>query len=69
MIPSMEPAPTEDALLGGRTPRAFLAQHWHKEAVLVRQAIPGFTGLFSRAELFVCMPLLSDPASPSGSRA
>jgi 50S ribosomal protein L16 3-hydroxylase len=40
------------ALLGDRTPRAFLARHWHKEDLLVRQAIPAFEGLFSRAELF-----------------
>jgi 50S ribosomal protein L16 3-hydroxylase len=40
------------ALLGDRTPRAFLAHHWHKEALLVRQAMPAFAGLFSRAELF-----------------
>jgi len=40
------------SLLGNRTPRAFLAQHWHKEALLVRQAIPAFGDLFSRARLF-----------------
>jgi 50S ribosomal protein L16 3-hydroxylase len=39
------------ALLGDRTPRVFLAQHWQKEALLVRQAIPAFAGLFSRADL------------------
>ena len=39
------------ALLGDRTPHAFLAQHWQKEALLVRQAIPAFAGLFSRADL------------------
>jgi 50S ribosomal protein L16 3-hydroxylase len=49
----MRNAPTSHrALLGSRTARAFLAQHWHKEALLVRQAIPAFAGLFSRAELF-----------------
>ena len=40
------------ALLGNRTPRAFLAHHWHREALLVRQAMPAFAGLFSRAKLF-----------------
>jgi 50S ribosomal protein L16 3-hydroxylase len=42
---------TTAALLGGRTPAAFLAQFWHKEALLVRGAVPGFTGLFTRAQL------------------
>src|SRR6185436_19095151 len=40
------------SLLGNRTPRAFLAQHWHKEALLVRQAIPAFADVCSRARLF-----------------
>lgn len=40
------------ALLGSRTPRAFFTRHWHKDALLVRQALPAFAGLFSRAQLF-----------------
>jgi len=36
---------------------------------LVRQPDDHEISPFSRAELFVCMPVLSDPASPSGSRA
>jgi 50S ribosomal protein L16 3-hydroxylase len=39
-------------LLGGYAPPAFLRRYWQKEALLVRGAIPGFTGLFSRNELF-----------------
>ncbi len=39
------------ALLGRRTPRTFLATHWHKQALLVRAALPGFPGLFTRDEL------------------
>jgi 50S ribosomal protein L16 3-hydroxylase len=35
-------------LLGDRTPRAFLARHWQKDALLVRAALPGFAGLFTR---------------------
>jgi 50S ribosomal protein L16 3-hydroxylase len=31
-------------LLGGLAPARFLAKHWQKEPLLVRQAIPGFTG-------------------------
>ncbi|MGH8800150.1 MAG: cupin domain-containing protein, partial [Casimicrobiaceae bacterium] len=37
--------------LGGLTPAAFLRRHWQKRALLVRDAIPGFEGLLSRAEL------------------
>jgi 50S ribosomal protein L16 3-hydroxylase len=39
-------------LLGGLTPAAFLRRHWQKRALLVREAIPGFRGLASEAELF-----------------
>ncbi len=39
-------------LLGGRTPRAFLARHWQRAALRVRGALPGFSGLFTRRELF-----------------
>ena len=39
------------ALLGQRTPRGFLASHWHKQALLVRAALPGFAGLFTRDDL------------------
>ncbi len=35
-------------LLGDRTPRAFLARRWQKDALLVRAALPGFAGLFTR---------------------
>ena len=33
-------------LLGGMSPRVFLREHWQKRPLLVRQAIPGFGGLF-----------------------
>jgi len=39
-------------LLGGLTPAAFLRRHWQKRALLVRDAIRGFRGLVSHAELF-----------------
>jgi 50S ribosomal protein L16 3-hydroxylase len=39
-------------LLGGLAPPAFLRRFWQKEAHLVRGAMPGFAGLFSRDELF-----------------
>jgi 50S ribosomal protein L16 3-hydroxylase len=38
-------------LLGGRSVAAFLRAFWHKEALLVRNAIPGVAGLFDRAVL------------------
>ena len=46
--PAAAPA-TPRTLLGGRTPAAFLAGFWHKEALLIRGAIPGFAGLFDAA--------------------
>ena len=39
-------------LLGGLTAGAFVARHWHKEPLLVRGAMPGFTGVATRDELF-----------------
>lgn len=41
-----------DPPLGGMTPAAFLARHWQKRARLVRGALPGFAGPFSRDDLF-----------------
>lgn len=39
-------------LLGGMTPRQFLDEYWQKKPLLVRQAIPGFTGVLDRDEIF-----------------
>lgn len=39
-------------LLAGLTPAQFMRRHWQKKPLLVRQAIPGFKPLLSRAELF-----------------
>ena len=39
-------------LLGGNAPAAFLRRHWHKDALLVPAALPGFTPILTRAELF-----------------
>ena len=39
-------------LLGGITPRQFLAEYWQKKPLLIRQAIPGFTGVLDLDELF-----------------
>lgn len=39
-------------LLGGLSPAQFMRRHWQKKPLLVRQAIPGFKPLLSRAELF-----------------
>ena len=37
-------------LLGGLSPKQFLAEYWQKKPLLVRQAVPGFTGLMSPDE-------------------
>ncbi len=39
-------------LLGGLSPARFMKRHWQKRPLLVRGAIPGFTPLLDRAELF-----------------
>jgi 50S ribosomal protein L16 3-hydroxylase len=44
--------PMLDPLLGGLSPRQFLARHWQKRALLVRGALPGFTGFLDRDGLF-----------------
>ncbi len=47
----MEPSlPTP--LLAGLSPQQFMRRHWQKKPLLVRQAIPGFTPLLNRVELF-----------------
>ena len=38
-------------LLGGLTPEVFLADYWHKKPLLIKNAIPNFTGLLSPEEL------------------
>ena len=42
---------SDRALLGGQTASRFLRQHWQKHALLVRSAMPGFSGMFDRASL------------------
>lgn len=39
-------------LLAGLTPAQFMRRHWQKKPLLVRQALPGFKPVLSRAELF-----------------
>jgi 50S ribosomal protein L16 3-hydroxylase len=49
----LPPAPDQPlTLLGGLTPTQFMRQYWQKKPLLVRAAIPGFTPLLARAELF-----------------
>lgn len=43
-------APTP--LLGGLAPERFMRRHWHKQPLLVRQAIPGLSPPLNRAGLF-----------------
>jgi 50S ribosomal protein L16 3-hydroxylase len=40
------------ALLGNITPEQFFKEYWHKKPLLIRQAIPNFTPLLTREELF-----------------
>lgn len=44
--------PTLETLLGGLSVREFLAEYWQKKPLLIRQAVPGFTGVLSKDELF-----------------
>ncbi len=39
------------SILGALSPAQFLAKHWQKRALLVRQAIPGFRGILDRDTL------------------
>ncbi len=39
-------------MLGGMSPEQFMKRHWEKKPLLVRQAIPGFSALLDRSELF-----------------
>jgi 50S ribosomal protein L16 3-hydroxylase len=39
------------SLLGGLTPAEFLATHWQKKPLVVRQALPGFRGFLTPADL------------------
>ena len=38
-------------LLGGLTAEQFLSEYWQKKPLLVRNALPGFTGLLTRDEM------------------
>ncbi|MDD3354587.1 MAG: cupin domain-containing protein, partial [Zoogloea sp.] len=38
-----------NTLLGGLTAEEFLAEYWQKKPLLIRQAVPGFTGVATRA--------------------
>jgi 50S ribosomal protein L16 3-hydroxylase len=40
------------AILGGLSPASFLRDYWQKRPLLVRQALPGFSGVVDREALF-----------------
>jgi 50S ribosomal protein L16 3-hydroxylase len=42
----------EEALLGGLSPQVFLRRHWQKRPLLVRRALPGFSGVIGKRALF-----------------
>ncbi len=54
----MTPAPASSlpdkpsTLLGGLTPAQFMRRHWQKKPLLIPAAVPGFTPLLSRQQLF-----------------
>jgi len=39
-------------LLGGLSPQQFMQRYWEKKPLLVRNAVPGFSALLQRSELF-----------------
>lgn len=41
----------KNALLGGLSRARFLREYWHKKPLLIRNAVPGFAGLLSPAEM------------------
>jgi len=45
------PRASHDRTIAGLAPATFLRRHWQRRAKLVRNAIPGFTGPFSRDDL------------------
>src|SRR5512147_2746615 len=47
------PSDAISPMLGGLSPAAFLARFWHKNAMLARQAMPGFSGFLDRRSLVV----------------
>lgn len=64
---------TPDTLLGGLTPREFIATVWQQAPLLVRQALPGIEGIINGNDLagIACEPdsdarlVQSDPAGQS----
>ena len=42
----------EEALLGSLSPQVFLRRYWQKRPLLVRRALPGFTGVISKSALY-----------------
>ena len=40
-----------DTLLGGLSPSTFLKRHWHRQPLLIRQAVPGFRDLLTPRQL------------------
>lgn len=43
---------TQRQLLGGLSAHAFMQRYWHQQPLLIRNAIPGFKPLISKAQLF-----------------
>lgn len=50
------------AVLGGMSPAEFLRDYWQKRPLLIRQAVPGFKGLFDR-DAFLALAQREDATS------
>jgi 50S ribosomal protein L16 3-hydroxylase len=53
---------TASSILGGMAPATFLREHWQKQPLLVRQALPGFRGLVT-PEAFLRLATRDDATS------
>lgn len=54
-VPGVPPLDQPSVPLGGLSPQRFMAQHWQRKPLLVRQAFPGIKPPVTRAELFELM--------------
>src|SRR5690349_12878403 len=50
--PARAPRRASSSPLGSLAPREFMQRFWQKDALLVRNALPGFTGMLDRDDVF-----------------
>ncbi|MEY8878638.1 MAG: hypothetical protein AB9M60_19180, partial [Leptothrix sp. (in: b-proteobacteria)] len=51
-VPGVPPLDEPTGLLGGLSPATFMRKVWHKQPLLVRQALPGVQPPITRAQVF-----------------